>query len=288
MAELLIHSMAEFSDIIIDCLRLAGAKHLAEIGAESGGMSTILHDYVTDAGGTLATIDPAPKDAFVEWATARDRLAVITRPSLDAIDGLAEIDAWMVDGDHNWYTVYSELKAIERVCKRDNRPLLAFCHDVGWPCGRRDLYYAPERIPAAFLHPHSHDAGLRLESDALLPKRGFRGAGQFAFATHAGGPRNGVLTAVEDFANESEVAGKPLACAIVPGPFGLAVLFDRAAPWAQAVAAALLPFHMNKLLDRLEHNRLVNYLEVLDYQDGRTGDPIPSGAQPPAPPPSTN
>lgn len=39
MAELLIHSMSEFENIIIPCLERAKAQHIVEIGAEFGGMS---------------------------------------------------------------------------------------------------------------------------------------------------------------------------------------------------------------------------------------------------------
>jgi hypothetical protein len=41
-----------------------------------------------------------------------------------------------------------------------------------------------------------------------VPGRGFRGRGRFAFAVHAGGPGNGVLTAVEDFIAEVAESGR--------------------------------------------------------------------------------
>ena len=49
--------------------------------------------------------------------------------------------------------------------------------------------------------------------------------------------------------------------------FGLGVLFDMDAPFAEALAARLQPFHQNRLLQSLERNRLANYLTVLDWQD---------------------
>ena len=45
MPDLLIHSMSEFSDLIIDSLAIAGAAEIVEIGAEFGGMSQVLADY---------------------------------------------------------------------------------------------------------------------------------------------------------------------------------------------------------------------------------------------------
>ena len=42
---LLIHSMSEFSDIILHGLQIAGARNIAEVGAEFGGMSQQLAAY---------------------------------------------------------------------------------------------------------------------------------------------------------------------------------------------------------------------------------------------------
>jgi hypothetical protein len=53
----------------------------------------------------------------------------------------------VIDGDHNYYTVLRELRLADSVARRDGRPLLAFMHDVGWPCARRD----PIMPPTAFL-----------------------------------------------------------------------------------------------------------------------------------------
>ena len=53
---LLIHSMAELSDIVLPALAVAGARHVAEIGAEFGGMSQMLADHAAAAGGTLTSV----------------------------------------------------------------------------------------------------------------------------------------------------------------------------------------------------------------------------------------
>lgn len=267
MTDLLIHSMAEFGDLILDLLQTSGAATIAEIGAEFGAMSQPLADYCARAGGRLIAIDPAPDPAFVEWAQAHPHVSHIARPSLDAIGALAGIDAWLIDGDHNYYTVFHELVAIDALARRDGRPLLALLHDVGWPCSRRDMYYAPERIPPEFLQPCHPDAGVTLDNPGFLDGRGFRGAGHFAWALHAGGPRNGVLTAIEDFCRQAETDGRRLLYAHVPAVFGLGVLFDAEASWANAVAEAVMPYHDNPLLAKLERNRLRNYLAVLDFQD---------------------
>ena len=267
MADLLIHSMAEFSDLILDALAIAGAREIAEIGAEYGGMSAILADYAAAEGGRLTSVDPSPKPEFIAWAATHGHCRHLARPSLEAFEELAGVDAWIVDGDHNWFTVYHELKAIDALCSRDGKPLLALLHDVAWPCARRDLYYAPERIPAEYRQPHNYDGGMIPDQVELLPHRGFRGMGQFAAAVREGGPRNGVLTAIEDFIEEVRATGRGIAFAEVPAVFGLGILFDTGAPWGERLAELVVPFHDNKLLRSLEQNRLANYLAVLDWQD---------------------
>lgn len=267
MPELLIHSMAEFSDLILPALDIADARNVVEVGAEYGGFSGMVADHVGARGGTLTSIDPTPKPEFAAWLAERPHVRHLARPSLEALNEVGDVDAWLVDGDHNWYTVYHELKLVDAAGRRDNKPLLALLHDIGWPSGRRDMYYAPERILAEYRHPYSFDGGALPGCDRLLRDRGFRGMGSFAWAAHEGGPRNGVLTAIEDFMAEQLAEGRELGFAEVPAVFGLGVLFDLEAPWSAAMAELVLPFHDNKLLRSLEQNRLANYLRVIDMQD---------------------
>jgi hypothetical protein len=267
VTELLIHSMSEFSEIILGVFETAGTRHIVEIGAEYGGNTAMLADFVVERNGSLISVDPAPKQDFIDWVAAHPQVSHIPLISLEAFPHLENVDAWVIDGDHNWYTVYNELTQIDALCKRDDKPLLAILHDVSWPTARRDMYYAPDTIPPAFRHPYSHDGGTTLGEAYLTPGRGFRGMGQFAWAQHEGGPRNGVLTAVEDFLEEQHRAGRELGFAEIPAVFGLGILFDLDAEWSNRVAETILPYHQNKLLRTLEDNRLRNYLRVIELQD---------------------
>ena len=81
------------------------------------------------------------------------------------------MDAALIDGDHNWYTVYNELRMLARPPGQAGAPLpLLIMHDVGWPYGRRDLYYDPERIPEEFRQPYAQ-TGMRPGQPKLLPER---------------------------------------------------------------------------------------------------------------------
>jgi Methyltransferase domain len=268
MNELLIHSMSEFSDIIVDAMDIANVSRIAEIGAEFGGMSKVLADHAAVRGGHLYSIDPMPKPEFLGWASDHKHVTHIPKLSLDAFADLEDIDLCVIDGDHNWYSVYHELHELDKIFQRDQKPYFAILHDVCWPSGQRDQYYNPDVIPEKYRHDFCMHSGTIPGYPGLVSERGFRGMGQFGFALHEGGERNGVKCAVVDFLNEMEKGGQELAYAEIPAVFGLGIIFDAKADWAEALGEYLVPLHANPLIAKLEQNRIANYLTVLDWQDG--------------------
>ena len=94
----------------------------------------------------------------------------------------------MLDGDHNYYTVANELRLIAEAAG-DAFPFVMF-HDVCWPHGRRDDYYAAEQIPEGDRHPVG--GGKLVPGDPGVHDHGLEYPRS---AAREGGPRNGVLTA---------------------------------------------------------------------------------------------
>src|SRR4029079_670285 len=127
-----------------------------------------------------------------------------------------------VDGDHNWYTVYHELRMLSEGARRAGAPLpVLIMHDVGWPYGRRDLYYVPERVPEEFRQPYEQK-GIRPGAPQVLPKGGINPL--HYNAVNEGGPRNGVMTALDDFVAEYD---RPLRRLVLPVYFGLAIVVEE-------------------------------------------------------------
>lgn len=266
---LLIHSLSELSSIILPVLEIAGSRTVIEIGSETGGMTEHLAEFVKQKGGWMTSIDPAPSDRVVQMLSSSPYGSLNRDISVRALPNCPPADAYVVDGDHNYFTVAQELFLIEAIQASENKPFLALLHDVGWPCAYRDLYYNPSLIPAEWRQPFTWDRGLTLDSPATIVG-GFRGCGVWACALHEGGERNGVAKAAEDFVRSR---GDKLRMAVIPAVFGLGIMYDTAAPWAEALQAFLVPYDRNPLLAKLERNRLANYLRVIQYQDSLVEEP---------------
>ena len=242
------HSMAHLAPLMLPCLDCVGARRVVEVGAYAGALTRLLLHWAQEADAQVVAIDPMPQPPLVELAQEHPRLELVRRSSLEALPELAPADAVVIDGDHNYHTVLSELRALASRAGED-LPLLLF-HDVCWPHGRRDDYYAPEAIPPEYRHPtvgegqgiFPGEAGLR--PDGLPYPRS---------AAHEGGPRNGVLTALEDFV--AEQGG--MTHAVVPAFFGFGAAWRVDAPWAAGIEALLRPWDRHPLLTALEANRVL-------------------------------
>jgi hypothetical protein len=254
-------TLSTMQELIMDVLQAAKAATIVEIGSEHGAFTEILCARARESGGRLISIDPLPQAGALEFIRAHDQqpyYQFMRKTSHEALPGL-QADAYIVDGDHNYYTVRRELELIGANC--GGAPWVAILHDVGWPWGRRDFYYNPGVIPARQRHAHSHDIRIAPGNPGVaasgLPS--CDGTIQ-AFALKEGGAANGVRTAVEDF-----LAGKPeYEFVVIPTVFGLGIVYNRNAPWSESLSKLLAPYASNPLLERLEANRLELLLRVIE------------------------
>ncbi|MEO8099771.1 MAG: class I SAM-dependent methyltransferase [Acidobacteriota bacterium] len=263
---LLIHTMAELSSLIFPALEVANCKTVTEIGSEGGAMTAQLLKFVERRGGWMTSVDPSPS-ATSEALLRSTPFGVLCRDiSLRALSTNPCSDVYIVDGDHNYFTVLQELLWIERLQKQERKPFFAILHDVGWPWAYRDLYYNPELIPEESRKPFSWNRGLTLDNPGTVAG-GFRGCGIWACALEEGGPENGVLKAAEDFLAARTGSVR---MAVVPGVFGLGVMYASDAAWSDTLQAQLAPYDRNPLLAKLERNRIENYLRVIELQDAQS------------------
>ena len=173
---------------LMDALRIT---RIVEIGSEAGVNTQELLGYARGRGAELVTVDPAavrfPFDAEKEPC-----FTFFRETSAEFLAKPIPFEALFLDGDHNYETVLADLETLHSTRARTGIKIL-FLHDVSWPWARRDIYYDPARVA----HPHAfhaeNTASPYVEGSPGLPPAGYM------TADAEGGPRNGVLTAVEDF-----------------------------------------------------------------------------------------
>jgi hypothetical protein len=260
-APLLLHSLKEFKDLILNCFDALNPRHVVEVGAESGDFTVHLIEWLAPRDGHLTTIEPSPNQRVLEFSILWGGVhTLITARSPAALRGLDPADVYLLDGDHNYWSVMNELQEIHS-SRAEGHPLVII-HDTGWPSARRDSYYSIGSLPADAVHPHTYQQGIVPWCEKTI-LGGFRSEGNFAIALHEGGERNGVLTAVEDFM--AATTGYELI--LVPAIFGLGLLIPADHPQKKDLHAILEPYDRNPLLAKLEANRIDNYLEVIRLQD---------------------
>jgi hypothetical protein len=205
--------------VIRPILEAAQPDFVVEVGAGAGAHTRRLARFCREHAITLHIVDPAPRFEPSELGAEADGFVFHKARSLDVLPDVGPVDVALIDGDHNWYTVHNELQVLQRTARSAGRATpLVLCHDVCWPYGRRDAYYDPPAIPAEYRQPWER-AGILPEKSALASDRGLNA--QFANAKREGGPRNGVMTAIEDFV---EAAGEPLELTVLPELHGLAII----------------------------------------------------------------
>jgi cephalosporin hydroxylase len=210
-------------DVAIEpTLRAIGARRIVEVGALRGENTVQILDLLGPEG-ELHVVDPVPGFDPEEHARQFDGRYVFHQAlSVDVLHQLPVMDAALLDGDHNWYTVYTECTQLAEVARRADRALpVLILHDVLWPYGRRDLYYDPTNIPSEHLQPNER-LGMRPGHERLVSAGGLNPGLHNALVE--GGERNGVMTGLDDFIAEYD---RPLRRLVLPLYFGLAIVVEE-------------------------------------------------------------
>jgi len=149
-------------------------RRIMEIGADWGWTTREALAWCRSNDARMDVVDPSPRPELHEELAKFDKslYRYHALKSLQAIPQLLTPDVALIDGDHNWFTVYNELRLLESQARSMNRPAPVFVlHDVGWPYGRRDGYYAPKQIPRRYRRPNAQ-LGLERGNAGLLTEGG--------------------------------------------------------------------------------------------------------------------
>jgi len=209
---------------------------VCEVGSERGLTSQLLVEKFKGIE-KIYIVDPSISDVLKQNKTEYTSLHEET--SLEFLARGLDIDLYFLDGDHNYYTVLNELRLIEKN-RKDASKKMILLHDVSWFCGRRDQYYNPDLIPEKLEY---YDSGAICLESASNVKYGFRLDKHFAVAKKYGGEHNGVLTAIEDFIEQSSL---PWKFKYIPSLWGLGFL------WLEEGLDAQQNLDIAKIIDTLD------------------------------------
>ena len=128
----------------------------------------------------------------------KETITYFNEKSLNVLPNLKSFDAIFIDDDPNWYTVYNELKLIKK--NNNSFPLVFICNNK-YPYKRRDAYTNPNDIPKQYINECSNELPIIFEENGQT--RNIMINDNFCHALYEDTPKNGVLTAIEDFLNEN-------------------------------------------------------------------------------------
>lgn len=118
--------------------------------------------------------------------------------SLKIFPTLKNYDAIFINDDANWYTVFNQLQIIKKT--NDEFPLVFICNN-NFPNKRRDSYINPNDIPSSFRQNYTDQLPVCYNDEKVIINDGLY------HACDENTPKNGVLTAIEDFLNENTHIG---------------------------------------------------------------------------------
>ncbi|MBT7337546.1 glycosyltransferase [Candidatus Peregrinibacteria bacterium] len=215
--------MHVFWNIIIrPLLEILSPKAIVEIGTFEGDNTKNILQYCEEYNCVLHGIDPIQTDEISTLTMLYPKHFVFHKElSLNMLHCIPQYEAILIDGDHNWYTVYHELLLIEKRAKETGTFPLVFVHDIGWPYGKRDMYQDPDLIPNQYLQPY--------RTGGLIPGEGFpvlnKGLNSdYLHGIYEHGIRSGIQSAVTDFLKATDLQ---LQYTAIPGFHGLGILASQ-------------------------------------------------------------
>lgn len=208
--------MINFWGVFEHLLTTFEPRHICEIGSERGITSSRLAQLLPST--IVSVVDPIISDEVKK----RPNVSAYEETSKAFLERRLPIGFYIIDGDHNYETVELELNGA-LLNAPDDLPFCAVFHDVGWPFARRDGYYDPATVSDP--KPYLFDIALKLEDDEIHEGSGWENGQSFALAREHGGPRNGIRTAIEDFARKQ---GDGWHFLYLPAFYGLGIVWcDR-------------------------------------------------------------
>ena len=163
--------------IILDRFKIKDILISGELDLET---NNVVCEYCKNYGANISSVF---NDFFKENSTDNQ--------SLNQLSNFNNYDAIFLNDDPNWFTMYNTLNLIKE--HNNDFPLVFICNNI-FPHKRRDSYKNPTNIPDKFRKKCTKEFNY-----ADIPI-----SDGFFHAVEENTPKNGVLTAIEDFLSENK------------------------------------------------------------------------------------
>ena len=112
-----------WASVIEALLTSLAPRVLVEIGSDQAKNTRHLAEFSGRTGAVLHAIDPGPGFDFCAYETRYGPHFVFHRgTSLDSLPRVGALQAVLIDGAHNWHTVYGELTLIDTLVREQGQP----------------------------------------------------------------------------------------------------------------------------------------------------------------------
>jgi len=201
-------------------LRRLEPRRVMQIGVDDVQLTERLLQYCRQSGCRADIICANPTEALEDMLAGFAQQHVLTRlRTIKGVPVAEHPDVVIIDREPNWWTINAVLTLLRQLSALRGQPFpYVLLRHTEWPYGRRDMYPRPDNVDER--QPFAYQ-GLDPDQPGLV-KDGING--RFAHATVEGGPRNGVMTGIEDF-----IAAAPFQVAFWSLPFfnGLGILSPK-------------------------------------------------------------
>jgi hypothetical protein len=114
----ILQSLADLRELVFQCLEISGAKTVVEVGAETGALTAFLAEWAEVRSAHVYSIEPQPTQSLRDIVEPSAAVELVVGRSPGCLADLEAADAYLLDGDHNYYTVSTELSAIASMASR--------------------------------------------------------------------------------------------------------------------------------------------------------------------------
>lgn len=176
-------------------VRTLSPERILDMNPGRGEIAPALLAYCRETGCRMDIVDPSKNPelrASIEGFSKEHAFHSV--PANKAIRFAEHPDLVLLGGEPNWSGVNGALALLRRLSVERGQPFpCVLARHTGWPYGRRDMYAEPQWVEEK--HPFAYQGVAPGRSE--LVELGLNA--HLAHAVHEGGPRNGVLTGIEDF-----------------------------------------------------------------------------------------